>query len=92
VVDGSGGAIVAWNGASGGGLYAIRLDHGGVATGWPIAGLLLVDGTAGPVVSSICGANAGGAIVAYARGGDIYATKVGGAGATTSVPGLSAPH
>ena len=85
VPDGSGGVIVAWNGASGDGLYAVRLDHGGVAAGWTSAGVLLVDGTAGPVVSSMCGGDANGAIVTYGRGGDVYAVKVSPGGVVVGV-------
>jgi hypothetical protein len=85
VPDGSGGVIVAWNGASGDGLYAVRLDHGGVAAGWMGAGVLLVDGTAGPVVSSMCGGDASGAIVVYGRGGDVYAVLVSPGGVVVGV-------
>jgi hypothetical protein len=38
------------------------------------------------VAQSICTDGAGGAIIAYTRGGDIYAAIVGSGGAVTSVP------
>jgi len=95
VGDGSGGVIVGWNsneGLSSDGLYAIRMGKSGVAAGWGSAGVLVADASGTPVAQSICTDGAGGAIIAYTRGGDIYAAKVGSGGAVASVgpaPGLA---
>jgi hypothetical protein len=78
-VDGSGGVVVGWQGNAGvgtDGLYALRFNRSGVVPGWASTGVLLADATGAPIAQSICNDGAGGAIVAYTRGGDIYAAAV----------------
>lgn len=95
VLDGSGGAIVAWDQQSGFDIYAQHvLGSGGVDVGWPAGGHPVCTAANGQEKSTMVSDGAGGAILAWGDGRnrgatfftDIYSQRLEASGVLSPAP------